>query len=152
MTVLSPFEALRLEEAKTKYAKPREFIDVWMVGVKDLRQLAELRVHHPGGAPKMDPASWTGAFEDGRLVAAVGWTIFEPGIVTMLEIDKTGDRWGTIGAVVLIRSFVEGARAKGLRIQAWVMPGNDKLKAFIAKNINGAKVILEIFEAPQENA
>ena len=138
---------LELQEQKSKSAKPREFIDVWMVGPRDFRQLAELRVRHPGGAPNIDPQTWTGAYEGTRLVAAIGWTVFEKGIVTIQEIDKVDDRWGIIGSVVLIRSFVNGAREKGLRVQAWVMPGNTALKEFIAKNVNGAKVILEIYEA-----
>lgn len=145
--MVSPFKMLELQEARTRRAKPREFIDVWMIPKRDYRELAALRVHHPGGAPNIDPATWTGAYENGRIVAAIGWTMFEEGIITIQEIDRIDGRWGTIGSTVLIRSFLAGAAEKGMRVQAWVMPGNAKLKEFITRNVPNARVILEIWEA-----
>jgi hypothetical protein len=124
--------------------KPRECISTWMVGPKHFKQLAALRVAHPGGVPIMEPDSWSGAFDGDRLVAAIGWKIFEPGVITVIELDKTTDRWGTIGTGVLIHSFIASAEAQKMRVQALILPSNKPLKAFL-ENL-GAKVVLEIYE------
>ena len=124
--------------------KPREAISTWMVGPKHFKQLAALRVRHPGGTPLMEPDTWSGAFDGDRLVAAIGWKMLEPGVATIIELDKVDDRWGIIGTVVLIKSFVEGAEAQGMRVQALILPSNTALRNFMREKI-GAQCILEMW-------
>jgi hypothetical protein len=127
--------------------KPREAIQTWALGPKHFKALAALRVQHAGGVPTLEPDAWSGAFEGERLVAAIGFTQEKPDMMMVVEVDRTPDHWGKIGTLVLIKEFIAAAEARGIRVQAMVLPANSKLKEALSRE--GAKCVVEIWEKPK---
>lgn len=127
-------------------ARPRDAIRTWMVQPRDFKKLAEMRVAHHGGVPTLEPQTWSGAYVEDRLVAAIGWTQEKPDMVMVVEVDREPTHWGRIGTLVLIRDFVAAGEARGIRVQAMVMPSNTALKQALSEN--GACCVIEIWEKP----
>jgi len=131
--------------------RPRDAIKVFAIGgvhVSDqMLQLARLRSRHPGGVPTLEPDAWSAAFAGSKIVAALGYIQEKPGMLMVVEVDRTIDHWGRLGTLVLIREFIYQAELRNLRVQAMILPSNESLKKALTEN--GAKCVVEIWERPK---
>ena len=135
---MTPVERLRPRDALALIAlTPPQFV-----------QLAKLRAAHPGGTGDVQPQFWAGAMDGDRLVAAVGWVQEKPDMRMVVEVDKTDDHWGKIGTIALIRKLIESSKTHGIRVQAMILPSNERLKAALTKE--GAKCVVEVWEVTNE--
>lgn len=124
-------------------------VNVLRLGPPDFRELAALRLEHQQGVPQVEPTHWVGArrrIEGYPIVAALGWIEEKLGMRMVVEIDRTPDRWGKIGALVLVQSIIDGSRKHGIRVQAMVLPSNDALKKALLHPKVNARCVLEIWE------
>jgi hypothetical protein len=108
-------------------------------------QLTALRALHPGGVPESMPTHWAGAYQGTQLVAAVGWLEDKPGFRFVVEVDRDPGRPGMLGTLVLIKGIAASSKRAGIRLQAAVLPGNERLKEALHRE--GARCIIEIWEA-----
>jgi hypothetical protein len=132
--------------AAPKRARPREFVEVRRLGLRDMTAIAHLRLLHPGGVPTFVPPYWAGAFFDTRLIACAGWIEVDATRRLVCEVDRIPGRWGDVGILCVIRKMQAEAEASGCKLQALVMPGNWRLKRALRQF--GADCIAEIWEKP----
>jgi hypothetical protein len=130
--------------------KPREAISVRRIdseaGFLVLAQM--IQAHHPGGAPDQIKAThWAGAYENGRLVAAIGWVEEKPGMRMLVEVDKTPDHWGKVGVFTLIRGMIASCKQHGIRLQGLVLPSNEQLKRALTRE--KCRCVVEVWEVPE---